>query len=280
MSNKLSFTKRSLLIPFFLLTYGITWGIGAFVILFPRVFQDFFGEISSYNPIAFAAVAAPTIAAVILTWVYEGWNGLRALLARLTAWRAGVQWYALILIGIPLGGWLVVVFVHPEPVYDLSTPALVWGALIHLFLFGPLIEEPGWRGFALPRLLNRFTPFVSSLILGVMWGVWHLPSFFISSLVQADLSLPLFLVMGIATSVLMTWIFSHTGGSVLFAILFHYAVNFNLSIIGVPLAAMTSFILIAATLVLVFDKEAGWFSNEKSQTPAKYMRTQGSNGAL
>jgi NhaP-type Na+/H+ or K+/H+ antiporter len=101
-------------------------------------------------------------------------------------------------------------------------------------------------------------------VLGVFWGVWHLPSFFITTLVQSGLSLPVFLTMGLCTSILMTWIFQHTDGSVLIAVLFHYAVNFCLSIIGASLPAMALIFLVGALLVLTLDKRMDWFRKERS----------------
>jgi membrane protease YdiL (CAAX protease family) len=257
-------TLKDGLIAYFILTYAITWGIGAFAVLLPTQFQDLFGELTASNPIALVAVAAPTIAATLLTLVKEGLPGLRELYSRLTQWRAGIQWYALIFLGIPLIGWLVIQVVKPVPLYDLSSPGLILSALVNLLIFGPLIEEMGWRGYALPRLLKRFNPFTSSLILGVLWGVWHLPSFFISTLVQSSLSLPIFLVMGVCTSILITWIFEHTGGSVLIAVLFHYMLNFNFSIIGAPLTSMAIPILVFAVLVVACDKPLGWFRKVRS----------------
>jgi hypothetical protein len=252
-------SRKDGLILFFIFTYAITWGIGAFAIFLPAQFQAVFGDLTGYNPVAFVAVAAPTISATILALAQEGRSGLGTLYAHLFHWRVGIQWYGLILAGIPLAGWLTTLVIKPEPKVDLSTPALIISALIYLLIFGPLIEEPGWRGYALPRLLKRFSPFVSGLVLGAIWGVWHLPSFFISTLVQSGLSLPIFLVMGLCTSILMTWIFQHTGGSILIAILFHYAINFALSFIGAPLPVFGGVILVAAVLVVVLDKGMGWF---------------------
>src|SRR5574337_857223 len=72
-------------------------------------------------------------------------------------------------------------------------PAQFLWLLFYLLTTGPLGEELGWRGFALPRLLKRFNPFVASLVLGAIWGVWHLPSFYLAGMVQARLALPIFI---------------------------------------------------------------------------------------
>ena len=176
-------------------------------ILYPEQFRRLFGELNYRNPVALLAIAAPTISATILTAAWQGKTGLRELYARLVQWRFGIKWYALILLGIPFLGWLTTLVAGANPVYVLSTPAFAISILLNLMYTGPLCEELGWRGYALPRLLRQFNPLVASLILGLFWGVWHLPSFFISSVVQSSLSLPAFLLFGLFTSILMTWIF-------------------------------------------------------------------------
>lgn len=251
--------KGHQLTAFFILTFAITWGIGAFAILLPTQFRAIFGELTGFNPLFILAVAAPTISATISTLVWEGRSGLGGLYARLVRWRFGIQWYILVLIGIPFLGWLTSRVAGADPKYDLSTPALVFAALFNLLITGPLGEELGWRGYALPHLLKRFTPFVASLILGAIWGVWHLPSFFVSSLVQAGLFLPIFLFGALCTSILVTWIFQHTGGSVLVTVLLHYMVNFSLSVLGAPFPAFTLVILVPTILVVLLDKRIGWF---------------------
>lgn len=259
MTKPTNWMKRHQIIVFFILTFAITWGIGAWVIFFPEQSQAIFGELTGFSPLFILAVAAPTISATLLTFVWEGAAGLKTLYARLIRWRFGLQWYALVLTGIPVLGWLVTQVVGSDPKYNLSTPALVFSALLNLLVTGPLGEELGWRGYALPRLLKRFNPLAASLILGAIWGIWHLPSFFVSSLVQANLSLLIFLFGALCTSILVTWIFQHTGGSVLITVLLHYMVNFSLSVLGAPFSALTLVILVVAVLAVLLDKRFSWF---------------------
>jgi membrane protease YdiL (CAAX protease family) len=250
------------------LTFAITWGLGACVIFFSEPFRALFGELTGFHPLYILAVAAPTLAATMLTLAWEGWSGLRGLWASLTRWRFGFQWYVFALVVIPVLGWLTSRVAGADPKYDLSTPTLVAAALLNL-LIGPLGEELGWRGYALPRLLRRFNPCAASLILGAIWGLWHLPSFFVSSQVQADLSLPIFLVGALCLSIIATWLFQHTGGSVLITVVLHYAVNFSLSVLGAPFPAFTLVLLVLAIFVLVLDKDFGWFRKALSR-PGPY----------
>jgi membrane protease YdiL (CAAX protease family) len=253
------------LVAFFLLTFAITWGLALLIVLFPGPFEAFFGKLSPSNPVFIVAVAGPTIAATTLTFARGGWSGLRMLYARLTQWRFGLQWYALLLVGMPLLGYLASWAAGSKPKYDLSTPAVLVMLLLNELILGPLGEELGWRGFALPRLLQRFSPLVASLILGAIWGLWHLPAFFLSGLPQANLALPIFLFGALCLSILATWIYTHTGGSVLSMVLFHFMINCSMDVLGAPLPAFTVVMAVAAALVLLLDRRFGWFRHEPTR---------------
>jgi membrane protease YdiL (CAAX protease family) len=262
--------KRHQIVTFFIVTFAITWGIGAFAVLLPTQFKNLLGELSDTHPLYYIAVAAPTISAIFLTLAWEGWHGLGDLFKRLLRWRFGIVWYTLVLIGLPALGWLITRFTGSHPLKDISTPALLLALLFNLLITGPLGEELGWRGYALPRLLKRFSPFTASLILGFIWGIWHLPSFYVSAMVQADLSLPLFLLNAVCLSFLACWLFMNTGGSVLITVLLHYMVNFCVSVLGVPLPAFTALMLAAVVSVVALDKRVAWFW-EPSSLEARFI---------
>lgn len=102
------------------------------------------------------------------------------------------------------------------------------------FLGGPLGEEPGWRGFALPRLQRRYGPLVGSLILGVIWAFWHLPIFWIPAwaLPPTMLNIVMFVSAATAFTVVMTWVFNNTKGSLFMAVLVHTAFDMVLAILN------------------------------------------------
>lgn len=257
--------RKDPLFPFFLLTFIITWGIGALAIFLPTQLQALVGELTDTSPVYFLAIAAPTISATTLTFARDGWKGLESLYGRLVHWRFGFKWYALVLVGIPAVGWVVARITGSSPLKPTNTPAEFLLMLLYILVTGPLCEELGWRGFALPHLLKRFKPFTASLTLGFIWGVWHLPSFFLGGMVQVGMSLPLFLLNALILSVFVTWVFQHTGGSVLITVLIHYTVNICAAILGVMLPALVAMLLIADIFILVFDKRFGWFQNEERQ---------------
>ncbi len=258
--------QRDLLVAVFALTCAFTWGIAALILLFPQLIEAFFGPMSAANPLFILAVAGPTLVATILTFAKGGWSGLGALYARLFRWRFGLQWYALLFVGIPLTGYLISRVTGSHARYDLRSPALVLGLLLNELILGPFGEELGWRGFALPRLLRRFSPLVASLILGAIWGVWHVPSFFVSGLPQANDALPVFLGGALCLAVLATWIYLHTGGSVLSVALFHYMVNLALDMFGMPMPALTAVAAVTAVLVILLDRKLGWFKRAQARS--------------
>lgn len=257
--------RRDSLIAFFVLTFGITWGLAALLVLFPGVFEAFFGALSAASPVFILAVAAPTIAASVLTFARGGWKGLRTLYAKFAQWRFGMQWYAVLLAGIPLVNYLVSRMMGAKPTHVLGTLGSVLGFLLLNLVLGPLGEELGWRGFALPRLLERFSPLVASLALGLIWGVWHLPAFFLAGLPQSNLAIPLFLIKTLLLAILATWIFIHTKGSVLSMVLFHWIVNMSLDIFGAPELPLTLAFAGIAGLVIVFDQQVGWLRRDEKR---------------
>lgn len=112
----------------------------------------------------------------------------------------------------------------------LSAPSTIVPFLLGVFIYGPIPEELGWRGYALDRLQARWNALASSLILGAIWSLWHLPLFFIKDTLfynQGAWSawFWLFVVLVIPTAVIYTWIFNNTRRSTLAAILFHFMAN-------------------------------------------------------
>ena len=170
----------------------------------------------------------PLLTALIVTALISGRAGLKGLLGRQLEWRVGIGWYAVAL-GLPLALELATVALNVA--LGAHTPAWermsAWSSILgtvalYTVLSGPLGEELGWRGFALPRLLGRFAnhPYgalAASLILGVIHAAWHLPLFLVG-----EMDVPSFLGT-IVGAVLVTWLFQHTRGSVLLAVLFHAA---------------------------------------------------------
>ena len=139
---------------------------------------------------------------------------------------------------------------HEEKLFYLpNTPAFVAAAVVF-----PLGEEIGWRGYALPRLIARFGPLTASFIIGVLWTFWHVPMLTLQG-VSPELYL-VFVPFMIGGSVLFTWVFRHTRGSLLLAVLVHVGAHLNNPGHAMPQRAtpmaihMVAYVLLAAVLVL------------------------------
>jgi membrane protease YdiL (CAAX protease family) len=222
--------KRHPLISYFVIAYGLAWAIEVPLALSAN------GVLPKLpTPIAALVIAAatfaPAAAAFIMTGVLDGKPGVVRLLRRLVLWRVGIQWYVIVLVGIPVIVLLAALVVPGvaasfQPLVGPMLAAYPLAFLMTVLLGGPLGEEPGWRGFALPHLQTRFGPLLGSVILGVMWALWHFPLFW--SGVWTPLNLPnmvMFTVMITGLTIIMTWVFNHAKTSVLLTILMHASFN-------------------------------------------------------
>jgi membrane protease YdiL (CAAX protease family) len=151
-------------------------------------------------------------------------------------WRVGFGWYLFVFVGIPVIALLSVVVI-PGVVGSFEglsalAPLSVLGIYVYvLFLGGALGEEPGWRGFALPRLQSMHGPLLGSLILGPLWALWHLPLFLTPWNELTTYNVVVFVLATTCLAIMYTWVFNNTKGSVLMAILIH--ASFNASVTGI-----------------------------------------------
>lgn len=167
----------------------------------------------------------PSLTALVMVGVREGRPGLRNMWRRLTRVGIGWRWYLTILGIVAVGGagqiLLLRVLGHE---FEYQLFILQLGSLAPLLVIGPLSEEIGWRGYALDRLQSEWGPLPASLILGAVWGLWHLPLFHMVGTSQNTWGIPFlgFLVGIISLSVIFTWLHNKTGGSVWTAVVFHW----------------------------------------------------------
>jgi membrane protease YdiL (CAAX protease family) len=229
--------KEHPLLSFFALSYAIAWTVWILIgILTPALLTT----------LSLVGAWAPTLSAVILTGVISGKAGIHELLRRGLHWRVGIQWYAIVLFSIALIG-IAAIALHvslggtvPKSAFPARIPAnqlYVFLPIIYLsniFLGSPIAEEFGWRGFALPKLQARIGALSAALVIGVLWGLWHLPFFIFpeGAAVIGYIPFVWYLPLVTAWSVLFAWIFNNTKGSVLMMILFHAAINTTFGSLG------------------------------------------------
>jgi membrane protease YdiL (CAAX protease family) len=173
-------------------------------------------------------VFAPGLVAVALTAWTEGSAAVVELLGRVVRWRVGWRFYAFALFLMPLTK-LTVAVVHRAivgrwPAFGETRPLLLVVATI-LSTVGQAGEEVGWRGYLLPRLTERTGLVAASLVVGVIWAVWHLPLFFAAGADTKGQSFPLYMLQVTVYSVALAWLYWRTGGSLLLTMFMHAAFN-------------------------------------------------------
>jgi len=209
----------------------------------------------------------PSLAAVAVVTYQGGWGGLRCWLKRCLQWREGWRWTALAFffpaVCMALAGWVHVALGGTLPDSRAAGHlALAAANFILVFLVGgPLGEEFGWRGYALPVMQRRWGWRVSSLVLGGLWALWHLPLFYSADTAQSHLPMGWYVLSVIASSVLFAWLYNRTEGSVLPVMMLHTAVNAWSLVIPVmvmpdgtnlrPFHLMVGILLLTALLLLL-----------------------------
>ncbi|MFC8191478.1 CPBP family intramembrane glutamic endopeptidase [Cellulomonas sp. NPDC057328] len=231
----LGVVRRRPILSFFVLALAASWlawipyilslhGLGLWDFRFPG---DPGGQMLGMLP---GAYLGPIGAALFVTAVTDGRAGLRAWARRLWRWRVSWRWYVGILAGVPLAMVVSGLVFSGGEAYLPSTAvlaALVPGLLMQMVTTG-LAEEPGWRDFALPRVQRRIGALGAAVLVGVLWGVWHLPLFLTvwGGFPEVPWFRPLtFVAFCVVFSVVMTWVFNRTGQSLPMSMLLHVSIN-------------------------------------------------------
>jgi membrane protease YdiL (CAAX protease family) len=219
---------------FFLMAYAFSW-----IMVIPYILSQWGILHGDFRIIFVIKSFGPFLGAYIMTGITEGRAGLLSLRQRIRQWRAGWQWYLFILVGIP-ALFLLGLIVLPGALasfqgFPPNFPVVYLVSFVLIFFGGgPLGEEPGWRGFALPRMQPRYGPLRGTLLLGVLWVCWHLPDFLTDAqrggpgtnfATLLTVNFPIFFLMVMAMAVIFTWVVNHTFGSVFIAILLHASIN-------------------------------------------------------
>ncbi len=243
--------RRHPLIAFFVLAYALSW-----IIESPLVFLR--DSVTDTQRLVLVILASniPSALAIVLTAIVLGRGALRKLLGRLLIWRVDPRWYLVVVLGpAALAGGIVVFNASlGGPAININVPLLaaVITLAFHIFPGSALGEEIGWRGYALPRLQTRRSALSASLILGVIWAFYHLPLFFTGQAFRSPSILVPFVISGIALSVILTWVYNSTGGSLLLVVLLHATANLPLTLFLEPLGsrAMLPFLLYVGLMVV------------------------------
>lgn len=218
----------------------------------------------------------PSLLAIFLTWKKEGISGLRILGQRIIQFKLGWRWYGYTLLIVFAGttGQLIISKLLGNT-FDGHLFLAQLGNFLPLLILGPLSEEIGWRGYALGRLQTRWNALTSSLIVGLVWGLWHLPLFMMVGTSQHELGVPFiaFLIKLIVSSIIYTWLYNNTKQSLWSAILLHWLYTYASQVLssGVARSSLYNwlevlpYVSMAAIVILIW----------KPQTLSRLQKTSG-----
>ncbi|WP_255195014.1 CPBP family intramembrane glutamic endopeptidase [Halorarius litoreus] len=247
-STSTGVVSRHPVAAFVLVTLAFSWGVW------------FGGDRLDVSPTAVVLLGAwgPTVGALVVTWRLEGVAGVRRLLGRFVQFGVPARWLALaVLLPFVLAG---IAALGALALGESVVPTLPGGAplfflpvvfIVNVFVGGPIAEELGWRGFAVPRLRGRYGVVGSGLLVGVVWAAWHAPFYLLpgSSVVVGGFPFAWFAVVVVAYSVLFSWLVTGAGDSVVPAVLFHAGTNTAAGSLGlVPTDSIVALALYALVL--------------------------------
>jgi len=219
--------KANSTLVFLLIAFGVPWSVQLFM-----VFKGI--PLIPVWPGLIVANSFCSVAGFVAAYCESGWAGVTELGHRCVRYQASKGWWAytlLLNLGIASVTTLAYGLVHsvvgPLKLQDLAHQWWLPFTFLAGFIFGPLGEEAGWRGYLLPRLLRQYSPLVSSLILGLISALWHFPTGLIvgsASYFHSVMGLLLFTAGAICMNILITILVLHTSMSVLHAIVFHWTI--------------------------------------------------------
>jgi uncharacterized protein len=218
---KTNFVARHPLLSFFTLAIVITWILALPSLLFELPFKPF-QTAGAYGPLLAAVIVSAAI----------GSDEMSALFKRMANFHFGLVWYLIAIFGNVLL-YLLVTGLSGAPLMEslankwILIFSLYLPVLLSSYMVNPIGEETGWTGFALPRLQQRFKPWLAAVILGAIWAIWHLPAFFVPSEMGAfhPVNFIFFILSSIFIRIVWTWIINNARGSGIAGILLHASSN-------------------------------------------------------
>jgi len=250
------------LIVYFALAFGITFGLGAAVILARPQFEAVFGPLGRLQTswVYYVGVCAPTISAILVAGMFDGLEGIRNIFRGLIR-PFRLRWVFVALLTFPMAmlAWGFAeraLFGGASPAVDIhallvTAPLAMFTTTDALLDPGPWGEESGWRGFALPRLLSLFSPLTAAIGLGVIWAVWHTPAFLVSGLSQSNYNFGWFVLGTTCLSVVMAWIYVNAGRNYLVAGFIPHEINNRFFGYGVHDVRIQALLMSAVVLLIV-----------------------------
>jgi uncharacterized protein len=225
----MSLVKRHPLITFFVLAYALSWILESPLVFLRDSVTDTQGLI-----LTILASNVPSVLGIVLTATVFGRGALRKLLGRLLIWRVNPLWYLLLVLGPAalVAGVVPLNALMGGPALSLGMPLFGIAVFLafHIVPGSALGEEIGWRGYVLPRLQSRMSALSAALIIGPIWALWHLPLWLTGEPGRTPTLYAGFVVSVIALSVILTWVYNSTRGSLLMVVLLHATYNLPITL--------------------------------------------------
>lgn len=251
------------IVPLVLLTFALTWGLVAIMIVWPERVEAILGEMGVTNPAYLLGVWAPALVAFGLILYRTGPSGLRRFLGRLSPRGVAPVWWALALLGLPLIK-IAGAILNGVPFGELLVLSPFGEVLlisVFMLFLGP-VEEFGWRGALLPLMQRLIAPVWAGLVVGFLWAVWHIPAFYLGGAPHTAWSLLPFLIGVTGMGVVMTVIYNRTGGNLLLAVLFHWQANIAFWPDAQP---WENYLIVLLAVVLVWANRDVMFSTDQAE---------------
>ena len=250
--------------PFFTLTFALTWGLGAALVVFPDQITSVFGALSVTNPLYLIMTWSPGLVGILLVVITTGVSGLSRFFGRLFSASVPLAWWAFALLALPalkingalLNGTSITGLLHISPFMEILSMS------VFMLFLGP-VEEFGWRGVALPLMQRLTAPVWAGMIVGFVWAFWHLPAFFFGGTPQSAWAILPFLIGVTAIGVVMAVVYNKTGGNLLLPILIHWQLNIAFWPEAQP---WENYLSVALALVLLWVHRDVMFARDKGLT--------------
>lgn len=256
------YVKRYPLVAFFVVAIGLKWA------------AEVVDSLSGIHPGAIFLGWTPSIAGLVVAWAVSGTPGLRQLLDQALTWRAPLRWYLVVFVGFP--GLVFCIYVLTAFVTDAAFSPEFLGVRYIVSMFVSIVvvisgeELFGWRGFALPRMLDRWSDLTASVLLGVGWWLWHrYPSSWLN-IPLADHGVFFVGVLGFA--IVMTWVYRNTGSALLAGVGLHVATYFSqfyMTSGETPLPYVNYYLMTVLALIVVAVYGTKRFSRDSPESSEK-----------
>ncbi len=234
-------------------------------------------------------IISSLIVAYIISGGLSNIKGVRELLSKQYIWKVNVKWYIFVIIIVPIIYFLISIITDLLSGQPIQFQYTSYG-LIPFFIFTLILnsfeEEIGWRGFALPRLQNRYSPLIASLILGVIWTIWHFPNYlpqlFSDGVIIFILICLAKFILIIPITFIYTWVYNNTRGSLLLVILLHAVGNFSVGLVlsptltsfnGLIIFDVTNGVIFSIIAVAIILKDKMWLKLPEN-SEATYKETE------